>query len=171
MKTKRCNVLIMCFLLSIVAFVQGQKHFNVIHKSGDVVSSDLKSIRSIAFSGGKVYISPYNGTPSAYDLSSITSFDFQTYTSISKPQTEISKTFFVYPNPVDNEIHIRFNSILDGILNVRIFDLQSRLVFDQQVAIDQFSNELVLPVHLSVGGYLCCISCSNHIEYIKLLKY
>jgi Secretion system C-terminal sorting domain len=165
------KLLIISELILICSPVVGQKHFNVIQKSGAVASYELGTVRSISFSSGKANITPYNGSVVSYDILSLSSFDFQTYTPISQPSIHQEKHFEVYPNPIVNEIHIKIHSILGGQLRVRLVDLQSRLIVDQQTVVDNNTSEVVVPVNLPVGVYLCSISCSNHTEYIKLLKY
>lgn len=87
-------------------------------------------------------------------------------TTISTNDLELVNNFFVYPNPIRDQVTIR-SEIYLGQADLRVFDAQGRLVM-----IDQLRNrEKTINVnHLSAGVYFLNVTGQDFKQSIKLIK-
>lgn len=78
----------------------------------------------------------------------------------------------MYPSPVQKEIHIVVPSEKRQNINISLFDISGRLIFNQQESVDQNNDEIVLNMqHLTNGIYTIVIRAEQGIlSQEKLIK-
>jgi hypothetical protein len=109
-------------------------------------------------------ISFYNNPP-IFGLSQITLY-IVPWTGKNFTSVEIAKekSFNIYPNPVDDLLHIQCNG--NGLYNISITNMQG-----QTLLATQSNADMTLEVdNIPAGIYILKISNSNTIKSIKLLK-
>ena len=60
----------------------------------------------------------------------------------------------VYPNPTDGDLTVEFNTEDDGSVQVTIFDMLGRQVYDQTIVLQYGNNKMTLHPNLSSGMYI-----------------
>lgn len=81
-------------------------------------------------------------------------------------EKEKSLSLSIYPNPTQEKIHFKLES--SEIINVDIFDMQGKLVLNQQV---DKHHEIIELSQLKPGSYsLVASSAKERVKLIKLIK-
>jgi hypothetical protein len=61
----------------------------------------------------------------------------------------------LYPNPADEDVHIRYSSAIDTRMAVSVLDLSGKVISTSQVQSKQGDNLIIIPTtDLSAGTYL-----------------
>jgi hypothetical protein len=143
----------------------------IVKEAGKQTSYALKSIKKLTFAGGEMMVTQTGGNFTNYVLSSVSLLDFiSVSTDIPHPGIQKS-TFFLYPVPVNDQLHIRYGEKKGGIVQVEIADMQGRIVF-RQVIHEQAGNgeEIINLAQLAKGLYLCRLQNGDQIETCSFLK-
>lgn len=78
-------------------------------------------------------------------------------------------TTLIYPNPFIDKIYFQFSKSIEDIITVRIFDVQGKMVFQQEKK--AYSNILTIELgHLPTGNYMVQLSAFNFIYSTKIIK-
>ncbi|QZK90272.1 T9SS type A sorting domain-containing protein [Flavobacterium sp. CHNK8] len=85
----------------------------------------------------------------------------------SNPPEEIK--FNTYPNPFIQTINFEFSKIVSDDIEINVFDISGRLVFNQSKKADNFLLTVLLPF-LSRGEYLVRLNTSTFSVYTKIIK-
>ncbi len=172
MKHKKL-VLCALFLFGIgLTGIQAQSKLYVNNKSGTQTPFTLSSIHTLTFASGNMAVNKTDGTMSTYALSDLRYFSFSDYTTQVSPirVLQFSK-LTVYPNPVTDQLHISYETAMDGAIQVQIMDLQGKVLLQQELSRQTGSNHAQIAVsHLTNGLYLCRLQSGLTIETTKFLK-
>ena len=60
----------------------------------------------------------------------------------------------VFPNPISDEIHLRFDANAFFITEIAIYDMMGRKVFAKSCELDNGANQIVLHPELTAGVYV-----------------
>lgn len=74
-----------------------------------------------------------------------------------------------YPNPFIETIHFQFSKPIEGLITVTVYDMQGRLVFQQQ----KRASENILTIelgHLPASHHIVELSAFNYTYLAKILK-
>lgn len=85
----------------------------------------------------------------------------------------IKSSIGVFPNPFNDEIHIRFSQVPDNTINVSLTDLTGRMIFQKNYNKEEIGEELIIPLNLNQKGLILLkISGPEHqvLTARKLLK-
>ncbi|MFC4872912.1 LamG-like jellyroll fold domain-containing protein, partial [Negadavirga shengliensis] len=77
----------------------------------------------------------------------------------------------LYPNPVDNQLNIQFDKMVQGALNVTIYDVAGRIGYQAEVEVD--GSNLMIDLSnqgLSSGVYSILLRTPEKIEWLRFLK-
>ncbi len=86
--------------------------------------------------------------------------------SIVEEDTDLDAV--VYPNPFESSVRIKFNEEVEGTLNVVLYDMQGRLVYDQPY---NAASEIEVNLDfLSKAAYVLLVSSENKQLKANLLK-
>ena len=86
---------------------------------------------------------------------------------VIEPQFEIS----VVPNPVNEQTIVSIDNTLGEEIQIGIYDLTGKLVYEQKLISDFGNQEISLPFsHLNSGIYILNVSSGNHIVNTKISK-
>lgn len=86
------------------------------------------------------------------------------YKDISPPTTatyapEFKKALSTYPNPVENTLNVRFNTVEKGTYHLRLIGMNGHSVHEQAVTVSPAENDISVPVsHLPPGLYELILS-------------
>jgi environmental stress-induced protein Ves len=171
MKDKKV-ISILLILLSLTG-VNAQNALNLIERSGAQTPISLDNIRKLTFTDGNMIVFKTDGNSSNYKLGDLQYLSFIDQVSIvsKKVSSEISY-FTVYPNPVVDQLQIRFVSTSSETVQLKILNMQG-VVFHQQTIMSQNgTNHIMIPVpDLSSGLYICYLQYGNKTESIRFLKH
>jgi hypothetical protein len=143
----------------------------IVKEAGKQTSYALKSIRKLTFAGGDMIITQTGGNFTSYGLNSVSSLDFiSVSTDIPRPGIQKS-TIVLYPVPVTDQLHIRYEEKKGGIAQVEIADMQGRIVY-RQVIHEQagYGVEIINLSRLAKGLYLFRMQNGDQIETHSFLK-
>jgi hypothetical protein len=77
----------------------------------------------------------------------------------------------IYPNPIENNINIRINSLVDSKCNVRIINLLGELYYQNQIMLNEGSNLYEIETQfLNNGLYILFINIGSDSYFIKIIK-
>jgi hypothetical protein len=85
----------------------------------------------------------------------------------SNPPEKIK--FNTYPNPFISALNFEFSKLISEDIEVNVFDISGRLVFNQSKKADNFLLTVLLPF-LSRGEYLVRLNTSTFSVYTKIIK-
>lgn len=166
-KLKLCAL----FILGIgLTCLKAQTTMNVKENVGALSQSTLGSIRKLTFSNNNLLINKNNGTTSIYALGNVRYINFSSgiLTSTAEQETE---NLLLFPNPVNNNLQINFQSNETGILQISIMDLQGNIVLQQIQNNQSGTNNTVIDVsELLQGLYVCRLQTNSKTENIKFIK-
>lgn len=86
------------------------------------------------------------------------------YKDISPPTTatyapEFKKALSTYPNPVENTLNVRFNTVEKGTYHLRLIGMNGHSVHEQAVTVSPTENDISVPVsHMPPGLYELILS-------------
>jgi len=151
--------------------LQAQSTLYVKEKSGTQIPYILSSIRKITFSTGNMFVNKNDGSIATYSLSNIRYLSFKNL-SIDIPQTEIINTNLqLFPNPVSEEFQIRYDLDVPVLMQIKIIDMQGKVVLHQLLNGVIGSNLFTINVsQLSQGLYICLVQNGSRFEKIKFIK-
>ncbi len=87
----------------------------------------------------------------------------------AKEYVQSPKNIVLYPNPVEDVLHLSFVNGLQGAIQIQICTLEGRVV-QQQNHIDNSNTATLSVIGLPSGLYLCKASNGISSETIKFIK-
>jgi hypothetical protein len=87
---------------------------------------------------------------------------------IASNTTEVIKTI-TFPNPFVQTVNFEFSKDITEEINVNVFDLSGRLVFEQKKKADNMILTIVLPL-LPSSEYLVRLNTSSFSYHTKIIK-
>lgn len=82
---------------------------------------------------------------------------------------EFFENFKIYPNPFSDKLYIENNLVEDEFLNIKLYDITGRLVFEADKSMNKEISEVNLSF-LSSGLYWLRLNLNNKITHFKLIK-
>jgi hypothetical protein len=123
-------------------------------KGGTQTSLALNDIRKISFAEGNLAVNRANGISGIYALSNIRYLSFTDYaTSFSEQRLQQSLGMFLYPNPTEDILQIKYESVIPGFMQIRIIDVQGRLVKQIEQNCQSGINNAYIDVSGLQGGF------------------
>jgi hypothetical protein len=155
--------LVCLFLLEVV---QGQNVY--IRTNSDQTPYSLANIKKLTFSSGNLVVSSTSGAVNSYALNTMCYLNFTDLSLGSKEYAQTIKDIVLYPNPVEDVLHLSFNNALQGTIQIQIITLEGQVL---QQANHNNSNTATLSVAgLPYGLYLCKASNGISSQTIKFIK-
>ena len=172
MKHKKL-VLCALFLFGIgLTGIQAQSKLYVNNKSGTQTPFTLSSIHTLTFASGNMAVNKTDGTMSSYALGNVRFLSFSDYTTQVAPN--IVRQFgklTIYPNPVTDQLQIRYETAIAGAVQIQIMDLQGKVLLQQELSRQTGANHAqILVSQLTNGLYICRLQSGSTIETTKFLK-
>jgi uncharacterized delta-60 repeat protein len=127
--------------------------------SGTGFNSDVYSINQLA--DGKILVGG-NFTTYKGDNSSAYLIKLHTEASLSTTSFDAANAFVIYPNPVQNVLHLQSNNFT-SIKAVKIYDLQGKVVLQE-------TNDTIIVSNLSKGLYIVKITTEEGEVTKKFIK-
>jgi hypothetical protein len=87
----------------------------------------------------------------------------------TKKYVQSLKNIVLYPNPVEDFLHLSFVNALQGAIQIQICTLEGRVV-QQQNHIDNSNTATLSVIRLPSGLYLCKVNNGISSETIKFIK-
>ncbi|CAN5404279.1 hypothetical protein BH09BAC1_BH09BAC1_09260 [soil metagenome] len=77
----------------------------------------------------------------------------------------------IYPNPFQNEVNIRLEALQTGIATITVYDFMGKLIFAEEVQVEQNTNNFVLGLGdtFAAGAYMIELKQGNGIYRQQLL--
>jgi hypothetical protein len=153
--------------------VYAQNALYLMERSGAQTPISLDNIRKLTFTTGNMTVFKTDGNSSSFKLGDLQYLSFIDQASIvSKMVSGVNSYFTVYPNPVVDQLQIRFVSTTSETVQLTILNMLG-VVFRQQTTISQNgTNHILIPVqNLSSGLYICHLKNGNSTESIRFLKH
>jgi hypothetical protein len=167
------KVIIIILLLLSLTGVYAQNALCLMERSGAQTPISLDNIRKLTFTEGNMTVFKTDGNSSNYKLGNLQYLSFIDQASIiSKMISGEKSCFTVYPNPVVDQLQIRFVSTTYEPVQLTILNMLG-VVLHQQTTISQNgTNHILIQVpNLSSGLYICHLQYGIKTESIKFLKY
>jgi hypothetical protein len=148
--------------------IKAQDILNVKNISGSS-SFYTNNIRKLTFPDDNLNVVELDGASSAYAISNVRKFDFSgisTQIQIPQEPQQSGDDIQLYPNPVNDVLYVKNNSIEKYNLKFEIFDIQGKLL----KVVEQQSINSINVSDLRKGMYICRVHTCKKIEIIKFLK-
>jgi hypothetical protein len=84
-------------------------------------------------------------------------FESETETELSVLNMKSNSSFTLYPNPIfaGNNLYLKVNlPVTEGILNIKIYDLVGKVVYQQNQPLDQYEQKVLLNYNMPRGIYI-----------------
>ena len=171
MRNKRITKLFLLLLILTLSALNAQTSLNVKNKSGSISSFGLKDINKLIFAGGNLTVIKKDANFSVFLLNDIGFINFGEFTAIEEISIPSTTIFTLFPNPVSDQLNIKFNSETNENTIIQIMDLQGRILYQQnQKCISGVNLIDIQLLNLSKGIYFCKIQKATTIENIKFIK-
>ncbi|MDO9257588.1 MAG: T9SS type A sorting domain-containing protein [Bacteroidales bacterium] len=164
------SVLILSFCFT---YVKAQYTLFVKEKTGTQTPYAIAGIKKLTFASGNMIVNKENGNTTSYELDSLCYLNFgnNLYTGIPTIGAERNSAITLYPNPVNDQLHIQYESATTEDIQLKITDILGRLVLQKTISSHSGTNEITIPVEqLPQGLYLCSLRNGNKLEINKFLK-
>lgn len=159
MKQKLIFALIVVTIL--IAIPKGYSQNVVITlNDGSTTNNPLSSVKDLTFSTDEMFLETTASVKSSYQLSNIRKVTFSELVAVNNT-TANKGTFYVYPNPVAEEMHI--GNLGTENVNIRIYRLDGTLVKQQKV-----SDESAIDVGNLMKGIYMIQANTSTLKFIKL---
>ena len=171
MKQKRVKWII---ILLIVGFagLKAQTSLNVKVKTGSQSSFLLRDIKTLTFTSGNMTVNKRDGNTSDFAMTDIRNLNFASITSIDEIQTDGIISMILYPNPVKDFLHLKYESKAEENVSVQILNMQGKVVYQRFMKSHAETNYIdIQTTGLQNGMYLCRIQNDNKIGTTKFIKY
>jgi len=151
--------------------LQAQTLF-VKEKAGTQTSLTLNNIRKLSFAAENLTVNKTDGSSGIYALSNIRYLSFTDYiTNVSEQKLQKSSDILLYPNPVEDIVQFTYESILPGSMQLRIIDVQGRLVKQLEQNCESGINHVIIDVsELQPGFYICHMQNGSKTETSRFVK-
>jgi hypothetical protein len=146
--------------------VQGQNMY--VRTNSNQTTRSLANIKKLTFSSGNLVVSPNSGAVDSYALSAMRYLNFVNLSLGTKEYVKAMKNIVLYPNPVEDFLHLFFVNALQGAVQIQICTLEGRVV--QQENHNDTSPATLNVIGLPSGLYLCKASNGIISETIKFIK-
>jgi ELWxxDGT repeat protein len=80
-------------------------------------------------------------------------------------------SFLVYPNPVQDKLHIKTGKLSGNIINIRIMDITGKIISNIRLFVEQNSDIQISTAHLEPGIYFIVIDSVDLPTVCKFIKY
>jgi len=151
--------------------LQDQNSLFLKEKAGTQTSFALNKISKITFSSGNMVITKMDGVQVVYGLSSIQNLHFSSLSTSLKTLKKQKNSLTFYPNPVSEQLTICYETTSVSKSQIKIFNLQGKILYQQTENSNEGLNNVVLPVsQLPKGMYVCRIVNGKKSESIKFYK-
>lgn len=159
---------IIFFGLCLFQFVEAQSIY-LTEKSGNLTQIPLSNLRSVTFATSSLFMNLKDGAPSSFALADVLSLKFSS-PILGQGSVPQNKSFYMFPNPVVGVASLRWSELKDGNFNVRVTDLQGRVLLQKRFnALPE--NEYTIDVSsLPSGIYFCSFIRENKTRSIKFIK-
>jgi hypothetical protein len=147
--------------------VQGQNMY--VRTNSNQTTYSLANIKKLTFSSGNLIVNSTSGSFDSYAFSSMRYLNFADLSLGTKKYVQSPKNIVLYPNPVEDFLHLSFVNALQGAIQIQICTLEGRVV-QQQNHIDNSNTATLSVIGLPSGLYLCKASNGITSETIKFIK-
>lgn len=136
--------------------------------TGTQTAYAISNIQKLMFSNGNLLVTPLSGNIGSHALTGVRYLNFIDLTLNTTNPATVKESYYVYPNPVKEVLHVFINTDALLISDVSIISLEERILLQQQ---NINSSETRIDVaSLPRGIYLCRISNENTTQIVKFLK-
>ena len=161
-------IFVLISLSSGLTLLKAQNTLYVKERTGTQTAYPLSGIRKLNFSADTVKITKTGGETQNYTLGDVRFFSFKNYfLGIPDPGSDQKDALRLYPNPVNNILHIEYTGKQSKEVTIEILDLQGRVLqscsFQNRKAIMDISN-------LNVGIYICRLYGNSEVIVRKFIK-
>jgi hypothetical protein len=152
--------------------LQAQNKLYVKEKTGTQLSFAFKSIRKIIFTTDNMMVDLTDGNSGTCALDDIRYLNFiDLTTDVSQINSKENRYITLYPNPVDEELTVVFQSSFQGILQIDLINMQGKITYRKTV--DKSENKKKLNINIldiPKGLYVCRLFNGQTIETSKFIK-
>lgn len=170
---KRKIVLYLLIGISTI-IVKAQNAMFVKNISGSQTVFAIAKTQKIMFATGDVIISTKNESSNSFKLTDLRSLTFgdSELTSISAITLENNRALTLYPNPVQDYLHVHYTSTILEIVYLQIIDIKGNIILQQSFKSRPGLNTYPIEVNqLTSGFYIVQLRNLSKIESTKFLKY
>ncbi len=158
------------FLMFLSLFRMGYaQSMYVNHKTGNVTTIMLNSIRNVGFNSGQLIVNSKDGSVQPLVLSEIKTLTFTPITGLP----DGAKDFFnfrLYPNPVGDFLSVELPKSNDNSVRIELLSLDGRVLYTQTDDLQINSVIAINVTSLKQGLYFCHILNDNKLYTQKFIK-
>jgi hypothetical protein len=164
------NPLTILFSFVCLLMLEGVQAQNMyVRTNSNQTTHSLANIKKLTFSSGNLVVSPNSGAVDSYALSAMRYLNFADLFLVTKENVQAPKNIILYPNPVEDVLHLSFVNAMQGAIQIQISTLEGRVIQQQNHIYNSNTATLSL-TGLPSGLYLCKASNAITSETIKFIK-
>lgn len=147
-------------------YVSGQVKHEVIASAGGYNKSSDNSL-SISWTLGETIVPTYVSQDGSLIL--IHGFQQKVIITSIEENIEVPVSVTVFPNPAGESVNIRFESLVDRLINVQILDAQGRIVKTDRIEVSVIQKTINIQ-DLPSGVYYLRLIKGNLVNVYKIVK-
>jgi hypothetical protein len=148
--------------------LSGQTTLYIKEKTGAQTAIALSETRKIDFSGSLITVTKTNAVTQPYALNDIRFLSFKNYfLGIPDPGSEQKDVLSLYPNPVNNILHVEYTGKQSKEWTFEFLDLQGRVI---QTGNFQDRKARMDVSKLNAGMYICRNHSNSEVIVRKFIK-
>ncbi len=139
---------------------------------GTNASYNVIEVEKITFTDDVMNLHLLNGNIYTWNVSIINKYSYDNNLLHTELPTNNAWQVFVYPNPTNSSLNIKFNLPKDDDIQLHLFDIQGKLVLEKNLG-KMNSGEFLETIDLtnvSPGTYFCKISGYHYSLTKKIIK-
>ena len=173
MKQLKVKWIIVFLVAAGLSGLGAQTAMNMKDKSGTQTSFVLSDLNKLTFASGNLTVNKKDGSSADFALTNVLNLNFsEITTAIVDLKGDEQSNMLLYPNPVVNNLQIRYESSTEENVSLQIIDIQGKIVYLQSQNSQTGTNYLNIPFETYPNGmYLCRLQHGNNIEIKKFIKH
>ena len=154
-----------------ISGLNAQVSLNIKGKTGTQATYGLTDINKIVFNAGNMTVSKKDGTTMDFALINVQNLNFTNLTSIGEVKSNAVTGMILFPNPVKDNLQIRYESVTGNNVQITLMDIQGKTVFQQEQMSQAGLNQWNIPVEkFHSGFYICRLISGKNTEISKFIK-
>jgi hypothetical protein len=134
-------------------------YFN--YTDGTSASYNLQDVRKVTFTDDVMNLHLWDGAIYSWNVSTIGHYEYNETANIEDILTTVNNlNVRVFPNPVNTNLHVQFNTVKEDLITVSLFDLNGNVLIEKNLGkLGSGAHQEILELlKVPQGTYVCRIS-------------
>jgi len=166
---QKSTIVCTLLLLFISLGMNAQNTLIVKEKAGTTTTFSFATLSKVTFNANNMVVTKKNAVESLFSYSNVQKMYFGNDLSALESISENPRNaVLLFPNPVNDQLNIRCESIFDQIVKVKIFNAVGSIILQQNL--DNNNSASINVSHLHQGLYFCQVNTEHKLSTIQFIK-